>query len=439
MRFAVSVLFVCGFTPWATTQPQTVDSRADSLRALRMQIEQLYSVLEKVDRKDFNFTHMRAWWINDPELEDTLRWVYTRTTQDSTLLGGEIEGKAPFYVIATPPPHNDVVALYSGKNILKGKQLRALLEIKPGRELYNRVVASWGFGQEIELIDKDFTIRNRYILAQESKQDSTHLLFTRYLIDGINHDSATVVSLRLVDVANVRFGNWWGAEVRLGDDALGYPFWKSGNLSFLLIYRRTKVGAHVPFPGGRTPGGLVADLWTPRRLDGTYGLTGEFDFINIGGTFIFGLRRTDVNGTYVNPDSITTIRNLSQLWYSNFFGSKGSSQVLRYKVGVGLHQVGHDQVRKDASGAPTGTVTTKTPTAYFSPYVTLEYVNQQTSERFGASVQYYSQWVSGGAWLEIIPNHVRLEVKAGAPVFRKRRYWESTHFLMLSIPIAFRI
>ncbi len=429
------LLPVCMFT--SASQTQKTD-RADTLRTLRMQINQLYNALDKVDRKDFNFTRMRAWWIGDPDLEDTLRWVYTRMTQDSTLLGNEIEGKAPFYVIATPPPDNDIVALYSGKNILKGKLLRSLLSAKPGWELYARVIVSRTLAQEIDLVDNDFFIQNNFVTVNELRKDSLRTLFTRYMINGVNLDSATVVSLRLFDDAGIRFGRRWGTEIRIGDDETGYPFWKSGNLTLFLLYRAVKIGAHVPFAGGRNPGGTLAELWTPRRLDGTYGFTTEFDFVNIGGSFIFGLRRTDIDGTYVNPDSITTIRNLSQLWYSNFISDDANINVFRYKIGMGVHQIGHDFVRKDSLGVPYDAQTSLPPTTYVSPYISLEYVNQE-AERFGASIQYYGEWVSGSAWLELIPNHLRLEVKAGAPVFRTRRYWESTHFLMLSIPIAFSL
>lgn len=411
----------------------------DSLRVLRMQIDQLYNVLDKVDRKDFDFTHMRSWWISDAELEDTLRWVYTRMTQDSTLFGGEIEGKAPFYVLATPPPANDIVALYSGKNILKGRQLRNLLNAKPDGELYDRVVASWKFGQEIELIDKDFVIQNSMALHQRSRSDSIYTLFNRYLVDDINHDSATVVTLRLFDRASMNFGNTWGAEIRIGDDDFGYPFWSSGNLGFLVIYKRAKIGAHIPFVGGRTPGSGLENFWTPRRIDGTYGLTGEFDFVNFGGSFIFGLRRTDVDGSYVNPDTIITIRNMAQVWYSNVISDNANGHMLRYKIGAGFHQLGHDQVYKWPGTTRVTVETTEPPTSYVSPYIKLEYVNQQSPERFGASLQYYSEWILGSAWLEIIPNCMRLELKAGAPVFRTHEYWESTHFLTLSIPITFSL
>jgi hypothetical protein len=411
----------------------------DSLRVLRMQVDQLYNVLDKVDRKDFDFTHMRAWWISDAVLEDTLRWVYTRMTQDSTLFGGEIEGKAPFYVLATPPPYNDIVALYSGNNILKGRQLRSLLSAKPDGELYDRVVASWKFGQEIELIDKDFTIQNSYTLRQQSRSDSIYTLFNGYLVDGISHDSATVVSLRLVDRANIIFGNTWGAEVRIGDDDFGYPFWSSGNLAFLIIYKRAKIGVHVPFAGGRTPGKGLQDFWTPRRMDGTYGLTGEFDFVNFGGSFIFGLRRTDIDGTFVNPDSIVTIRNMAQAWYSNIISDNANGHVLRYKIGAGFHQLGHDGYFRGGGATVLSLETTIPPSSYISPYIKLEYVNQQSAERFGASVQYYNKWILGGAWLEVIPNHVRLEVKVGAPVFHTHEYWEPTHFLTLNIPITFSL
>jgi hypothetical protein len=112
---------------------------------------------------------------------------------------------------------------------------------------------------------------------------------------------------------------------------------------------------------------------------------------------------------------------------------------LRYKIGVGFHQLGHDAIFKSGSGEPLSVETTEPPTTYFSPYIKLEYLNQQSAERFGAYIQYYNQWMLGGAWLELIPNHVRLEVKVGAPVFHKPEYWETTHFLTLNIPITFSL
>lgn len=438
VALAVAVVISCSvLAPEMLAQKSS--RPVDSLRVLRMEIDQLYNVLDKVDRKDFDFTHMRAWWIGFPDLEDTLRWVYTRMTQDSTLFGGEIEGKAPFYVLATPPPNNDIVALYSGKNILKGRQLRSLLNAKPERELYDRLVASWKFGQEIELIDNDFSIKNNFTLRQRSRGDTIYTLFNRYMIDGVNHDSVTIVSLRLIDKANIIAGNRWGAEVRIGDDDMGYPFWSSGNLAFLVIYKRAKVGVHIPFAGGLTPGKGLQNFWTPRRLDGTYGLTGEFDFVNFGGSFIFGLRRTDVDGTYANPDSITTIRNMVQAWYSNVISDKADGHMLRYKIGAGVHQIGHDGLYPYHASPPTSVETTVPPTTFVSPYIKLDYVNQQSAERFGASLQYYNKWILGDAWLELIPNRMRLEVRAGAPVFRLHEYWEPTHFITLNIPITFSL
>ena len=230
-----------------------------------------------------------------------------------------------------------------------------------------------------------------------------------------------------------------GAEVRIGDDDFGYPFWSSGNVSFLVIYGRAKIGAHVPFAGGRTPGGILQNIWTPRRIDGTYGVTGDFDFVSLGGSFIFGLRRTDIDGTFVNPDSIVSIRNMAQIWYSDVLSNRDNTNLLRYKIGIGFHQIGHDAIMNIRPGAVTTVETTEPPTSYVSPYIKLEYLNQQSSERFGASLQYYNEWILGGAWLEIVPNFMRLELKAGAPVFRKAEYWEATHFLTLTIPITFSL
>ena len=210
-------------------------------------------------------------------------------------------------------------------------------------------------------------------------------------------------------------------------------------MAFLILYKRANIGVHIPFAGGRTPGQGLQSFWTPRHLDGTFGLTADFDFVNFGASIIFGLRRTDINGTFVNPDSVTTLRNMSQVWYSNFITDNSNTNLLRYKIGVGVHQIGHDQVFKSGGTVPLSVETTQPPTTFFSPYIKLEYVNQQSSERFGASVQYYHQWILGSAWLEAIPNCMRLELKAGAPVGRKSDYWEPTHFLTLNIPITFSL
>ena len=410
----------------------------DTLRVLRTQIDELYNVLGKVDRRDFDFTNMRAWWISDAALEDTLRWVYTRMTGDSTLFGGDVEGKAPFYVLATPPPHNDVVALYSGNNILKGKQLRALMGAKPDGDLYDRVVSSRKFGQEIELIDKEFAIQNGFPFRESSRADSMYAFFNHSQV-GDHADSATAVSIRFVEGAAIRFASGIKAEIRIGNEDFGYQFWSSGNIAFLVGYRQAKVGVHVPFSGGRTPGRLLDPFWTPRRIDGTYGITGEFDFTRFGGSFLVGLRRTDVTGTYIRPDTITTLRNMVQLWYSDAISDRRDGNLVRYRLGVGFHQIGHDALYPVGSTKPVSVETTAPPTSYVSPYVKLEYVNRQSVRRFGGSVQYYNEWVLGAAWVEIVPRHMRLELKASAPIFRKPHVWESTHFLAFVIPITFSL
>jgi hypothetical protein len=151
------------------------------------------------------------------------------------------------------------------------------------------------------------------------------------------------------------------------------------------------------------------------------------------------LRRTDVDGTYANPDSITTIRNMVQAWYSNVISDKADGHMLRYKIGAGVHQIGHDALFPFHAATPTSVETTEPPTTFVSPYIKLDYVNQQSSEKFGASIQYYNKWILGDAWLELIPNRMRLEVRAGAPVFRQHEYWEPTHFITLNVPITFSL
>jgi hypothetical protein len=61
-------------------------------------------------------------------------------------------------------------------------------------------------------------------------------------------------------------------------------------------------------------------------------------------------------------------------------------------------------------------------------------MNQQFTNRFGASVQYYKEWGLATAWLEIISNTLRLEVKGAMPLLRSRQAWEPSNIVAVTIP-----
>jgi hypothetical protein len=41
------------------------------------------------------------------------------------------------------------------------------------------------------------------------------------------------------------------------------------------------------------------------------------------------------------------------------------------------------------------------------------------------------------AWLEIVRDRMRLELKGGAPLLRKNLPWEPRYFVLLNVPLTF--
>jgi hypothetical protein len=353
--------------------------------------------------------------------------------------------KYDIQVIATPPPGNDLVAVFFGDNEVKGQRLKEILEAKKELNLYQRILASGQYGQEKQLIDPAFKIDNVFPPQLIKESDSIVVAFNRYSLDGINHDSANVVSFRFIDNASIRFGSDWGAEIKIGNDELGYPFWTSGNMSFLALYKRIKLGLQTPFAGGKEGVSTFDVLWKPRQLNGAYGIAGEFDAAFAGGSFIFGFPRTDTDGTFVDSKNIYYIRNMAQLWYSYVVSIANKADLLRFKIGAGFHQLAHEELVKGQTET-VGGVRREIPDEikkvenlqfFWSPYVKVEFMNQQFKHRFGASLQYYKEWVLGTAWLEILRNRLRIELKGAAPLFREHEAWEPPYFVTLTVPYTF--
>jgi hypothetical protein len=404
----------------------------DSLASVKERVEQLYAVLDGIDRYAYNFSGLRSWRLNDVDFEDELRSAVFRVTQDSNL----ILEKSDVQVIATPPPHNDLVAVYFGENELQGRRLREVLTHKENvpLRLRQRLIASGRFGQDRELIDRSFKIENSIPPLLVTSSDSILTHFNRYNVNEETHAKPTVLSLRLPDNASLRFGSDWGAEVKLGNDELGYPMWTSGNIAFLALYKRIKLGVQLPFAGGTANSPFFGVRVKPRRLDGSYGVAGEFDFAFVGGAFTLGGRRTDVDGTFADPTSIYSIRTSAQIWYSYTLDINNKANLMRVKFGAGMHSISRDAL-VSVTGTSSSEIVPIDFTRYFwSPYIKIEFMNQQFTNRFGASVQYYKEWGLATAWLEIISNTLRLEVKGAMPLLRSRQAWEPSNIVAVTIP-----
>jgi hypothetical protein len=331
---------------------------------------------------------------------------------------------------------------------LEGKRLREVLmhdENVPSR-LRQRLIASGQFGQDRELIDRTFRIETNIPPLLVTSSDSIITNFNRYNLSVDIRTEPTVLNLRLPDNASIRFGNDWGAEVKLGNDELGYPMWTSGNLAFMALYKRIKLGVQTPFAGATENSTFLGMRVKPRKLDGTYGVVGEFDFAFVGGAFSLGSRRRDTDGTFADPNNIYTIRTSAQLWYSYTLDINNKANLMRVKFGVGMHSLSHDAVvpttatsSADGSNRRAEVIATDFTRYFWSPYVKVEFMNQQFTNRFGASLQYYKEWGFATAWLEIINNTLRLEVKGAMPLLRSKQEWEPSHFVAVTVPYTINL
>ncbi len=414
-------------TPSALLTEKIIATRiTDSLATVRERVDALYTMLDGIDRSTYNFSGLRSWRINDYEFQDQLRNAVFRVTQDSNM----ILEKSDVQVIATPPPHNDIVAVYFGENELQGRRLREVFahEVNSSLRLRQRLIASGQYGQDRELVDRSFRIENHLPPMLVTESDSVLVNFTQYDLSLSTRAQPTTLNIRLFDNANIRFGDTWGAEIKLGNDELGYPMWTSGNLSLLALFKRTKIGIQMPFAGGTASTGFLGASVKPRRLNGSYGVVGEFDFAFVGGAFSVGDRRRDADGTFADPNHIYSVRTFAQLWYSYTLNINNKANLMRVKFGAGMHSIAHDAVQKNE-------VMPIDRSRYFwSPYLKVEFMNQQFGNRFGATLQYYKEWGLATAWLEIINNTLRFEVKGAMPLLRSRQEWEPSHIVVVTIP-----
>ncbi len=418
-------------------QRQQRQALLDSIHFVRAEIEQLQAVLERstFGLPSYYFTDLRSWVIPSAyPFNDTLsQYFFEVTEHDSSF----IQERGDIQIIATAGNPSELVGLlFSGnEQEKKGQRLRELLRKKPERRMYERALMSGAYGEERLLLDDKFRIRNR--LAPRLTRESDELLtnFGRIDIEQERGEAAVKVTLHVPEMLGVKFGKFWGAEMRLGNQEAAYPFWLSGNLAVLATYKRIKAGVQFPFAGARKVSESFEKVLPARRLDGTYGAQASFDAGFAGGSFLVGLHRTDADGAYANPDSIRTLRSLAQLWYSYgvAVGGDETKDLLRFKIGLGFHQIGFD-ARVRNSITPKETIR-----SFWSPYFTIDFMNRQFEHRFGGSFQYYNSWGVLSAWLELVRDRVRLELKGGAPLLRRQLPWEPRYFFLITVPLTFSI
>ncbi len=235
---------------------------------------------------------------------------------------------------------------------------------------------------------------------------------------------------------SLRFASGWGAEVKVGNDNLGYPFWSTGSIEYFLLLNQLKLGAIAPMNSGLDQPDILGPITiSTRKLNGAAGFAAEFD--QPIGSDMLEARFSSGSLTKRNPDNRLTdtsqayyLRTMAQLVYSHRFSISGGEYLLTVHGGAGYHQIGEGVVQPDESIATTDRFN------FFSPYVKFDYL-RHGNQMYGLSVQYYSSVVLVSAWTELVKNMVYFEVKYSTSVLRAPKPWEQPYFFMVSPHVRF--
>jgi hypothetical protein len=264
-------------------------------------------------------------------------------------------------------------------------------------------------------------------------------------------------------------------EVQLGNPEVGLPFWASGEGRLWLNMRNQigtgsdfKLGLDFPLNLGRQDG----LTFQARKLSGFWGgslaayfsgvdffsafnmpLAFNFSFIPAGGSnssIIY-------NGTYLVGGDPTSQLAVPTFYRTSFIGQLyvpfivqlNQTNFMQFSAGVGIHQVklswipkdtmqtslaglGADQVGTVQDLLYNGKTNVSTP---FTPHVAIELVNHM-SNKFGLNFQYDHLFTFGG-WLELVPDHLRVEASYTAPLVRDPLPYEPKYFFEITPRLYF--
>jgi hypothetical protein len=153
---------------------------------------------------------------------------------------------------------------------------------------------------------------------------------------------------------------------------------------------------------------------------------------------------------YKVPDNQTFYRTsfIGQL-YIPFIVQLNQSNFMQFSAGIGIHEVklswipkdtmqtnaaalGSDQVGTVQDLLYNGKTSVSTP---FTPHVAIELVND-LSNKFGLNFQYDHLFTFGG-WLELVPDHFRIEASYTSPLVRDALPYEPKYFFEITPRLYF--
>src|SRR5581483_3928206 len=269
--------------------------------------------------------------------------------------------------------------------------------------------------------------------------------------------------------------------LQIGNPEVGLPFWSSGEAR-LWLNMRNQIGTESDFMIGLDMpnfdlGDVTHAIFQPRRLSGFWGGSVAayfagidfFSAFNMPVAFNFSVIPSQgsnssiiydgVGGTVVNPNTNQTMNVpanrtfyrtsfIGQL-YIPFIVQLDPANFMQFSAGVGVHTVKLSWIPATDSEAAAngyganqggtmqdllynGKTNVSTP---FTPHVGIEYVNHR-SNKFGLEFQYDHLFTFGG-WLELIPDHLRIEASYTAPLVRDALPYEPPYFFEITPRIYF--
>ncbi|MFI5202017.1 MAG: hypothetical protein ACHQNE_06495 [Candidatus Kapaibacterium sp.] len=270
-------------------------------------------------------------------------------------------------------------------------------------------------------------------------------------------------------------------EIQIGNPEVGLPFWSSGEAR-LWLTMHNQIGTESDFQiGVDMPnfglGNINHAIFEPRQLSGGWGgsvaayfagldffsafnmpLAFNFSFFPSGGSNssiiyngVGGPVPTPLPGGPANvPANRTFYRNafIGQM-YIPFIVQLDPASFVQFSAGVGVHMVrlswipatdseaqvygyGSGQGGTEQDLTYNGKANVSTP---FTPHVAIDYVNHRAN-KFGLDFQYDHLFTFGG-WLELIPDHLRVEASYTAPLVRAALPYEPPYFFEITPRLYF--
>jgi hypothetical protein len=288
---------------------------------------------------------------------------------------------------------------------------------------------------------------------------------------------------RTIDIAidhlSVNVSRQNAIELQIGNPEVGLPFWSSGEAR-LALNMRNQIGTESDFRIGLDMpnfglGNLSHAIFQPRKLSGFWGgsLSAYFAGIDFFSAFnmplafnftvipgqgtnssIIYLDAGEAAGLTPNNQKVPGDRTfyrtsfIGQI-YIPFIVQLDPANFMQFSAGVGIHTVRLSWIPKNDSEAVQygyaadqggtmqdltfgGRPNVSTP---FTPHVAIEYVNHR-SNKFGLNFQYDHLFTFGG-WLELVPDHLRLEASFTAPLVRDPKPYEPSSFFMFTPRLYF--